>query len=41
MDLSGFCEFNYTMWRSGEKDPLKAVDELTERCFDPFPVITG
>lgn len=41
MDLSGFCEFNYTLWLSGETDPQKAIEALTESCFDPFPVITG
>ncbi len=41
MDLSGFCEFQYTLWLTGETDPQKAMDELEERSFDPYPMITG
>ena len=39
MDLSGFSEFSYTLWRSEETDPKKAVAELDERCFDPWALI--
>ena len=39
MDLSGFSEFSYTLWRSEETDPKKAVAELDERCFDPWAFI--
>ncbi len=41
MDLSGFCEYQYTLWLTEETDPQKAMDELEERSFDPYPMITG
>ena len=41
MDLSGFCEYNYSLWLSDETDPRKAVAELTERSFDPWAAIIG
>lgn len=41
MDLSGFGEYRYTMWLSGETDPQRAMEELRERCFEPWPLITG
>ena len=39
MDLSGFCEFDYSMWLSGEKDPERAMAQLKERTFDPVVLI--
>ena len=41
MDLSGFGEYRYTLWLSGEPDPEKAMDELRERSFAPWPIIIG
>ena len=41
MDLSGFCEYQYSLWLSDETNPEKAMAELTERTFDPYPMITG
>ena len=41
MDLSGFGEYRYTLWLSGETDPQRAMEELRERCFEPWPLITG
>ena len=41
MDLSGFAEYQYTLWLSDESDPLRAVDELAERSFDPWAIIVG
>lgn len=41
MDLSGFGEYRYTLWLSGETDPQQAMEELRERCFEPWPLITG
>ncbi len=41
MDLSGFCEYNYSLWLSAETDPQRAMAELTERSFDAWAVITG
>ena len=39
MDLSGFCQFNYTLWLSDERDPEAAMDELRERTFNPHVLI--
>ena len=39
MDLSGFCEFDYSLWLSGEKDPERAMAQLKERTFDPVVLI--
>ena len=39
MDLSGFSEFNYSLWLSQEKDPEKAMDTLSEQCFDPYVLV--
>ena len=41
MDLSGFAEYQYTLWLSDESDPIRAVDELAERSFDPWAIIVG
>lgn len=41
MDLSGFCEYQYSLWLTEETDCEKAMDELCERSFDPYPMITG
>ena len=39
MDLSGFCEYCYSLWLSDEKEPQKAMDELREHCFDPYVLV--
>ena len=39
MDLSGFCQFNYTLWLSDQRDPEAAMDELRERTFNPHVLI--
>ncbi|MDD7739600.1 MAG: hypothetical protein PUJ62_05950 [Lachnospiraceae bacterium] len=39
MDLSGFCEYQYSLWLSGETMPEKAMEELKEKTFDPYPLI--
>ena len=36
MDLSGFSEFDYSLWLSDERDPEKAMTELTNLTFDPY-----
>ena len=39
MDLSGFCEFNYSLWLTEEQNPEAAMDELRENTFDPYVLI--
>lgn len=39
MDLSGFCEYGYSLWLSGGTDPEEAMDELRENCFDPYVLV--
>ena len=39
MDLSGFCEYCYSLWLSGESAPEAAMDELRENCFDPYVLV--
>lgn len=39
MDLSGFCEFTYSLWLHEEEDPEKAMDQLRERTYDPYVFI--
>lgn len=41
MDLSGFCEYCYSLWLSGETNPEEAMDELRENTFDPYVLIVG
>ena len=41
MDLSGFCEFSYSLWLTQEKDPEAAMNELRERTFDPYVLMIG
>ncbi|HIT34795.1 MAG TPA: hypothetical protein IAC31_09275 [Candidatus Faecousia intestinigallinarum] len=41
MDLSGFGEFRYSLWLSETTDPQAAMEELTERAMEPYPVIVG
>ena len=41
MDLSGFCEYCYSLWLTDEQDPEQAMDELRERCFDPCVLVVG
>ena len=39
MDLSGFCEYNYSLWLGDETDPEEAMDALRENCFDPYVLV--
>lgn len=39
MDLSGFGEYEYSLWLCDETDPEKAMDELREYTFDPYVLI--
>lgn len=39
LDLSGFCEYNYTLWLSPTAGPEAAMDELRENCFDPWVLV--
>lgn len=39
MDLSGFCEYCYSLWLGGETSPEGAMDELQENCFDPYVLV--
>lgn len=39
MDLSGFCEYEYTLWLSDETQPENAMDQLQESTFDPYVLI--
>ncbi len=41
MDLSGFCEYSYSLWLSGETQPEDAMDALRENCFDPYVLVVG
>lgn len=36
MDLSGFSEYDYTLWLSDEREPEKVMTELTNLTFDPY-----
>lgn len=35
MDLSGFANFNYTLWLTDGAKPEEAMRELTDKTFDP------
>ena len=35
MDLSGFCEYCYSLWLTGEQDPEQAMDELRNAALIP------
>lgn len=39
MDLSGFCEYRYSLWLTDIQNPEAAMDELRERTFDPYVFI--
>ena len=41
MDLSGFCEYGYSLWLSDETEPEEAMDALRENCFDPYMLVIG
>lgn len=41
MDLSGFCEYNYSLWLTEEQDGEKAMDLLKEKYFAPYVLIVG
>lgn len=36
MDLSGFCQYDYSLWLSDAAAPDAAMDELHEQLFDPY-----
>ena len=40
-DLSGFVEYDYSLYLSGASHPRQAMDELKERSFQPYMVIIG
>lgn len=39
MDLSGFCQYDYSLWLTDISDPEQAMDELHEQLFDPYVLI--
>lgn len=39
MDLSGFAEYSYSLWLYDGQEREVAMDELRERCFDPYVLI--
>ncbi len=39
MDLSGFCQFQYTLWLSDVAEPEAAMDCLRENTFDPYVLL--
>lgn len=39
MDLSGFCQYYYSLWLTDISDPEQAMDELHEQLFDPYVLI--
>ena len=39
MDLSGFCQYDYSLWLPDISDPEQAMDELHEQLFDPYVLI--
>ncbi len=41
MDLSGFCEFQYSLWLTQAAGGEPAMDELRERAFDPYVLIVN
>ena len=41
MDLSGFCQYDYSLWLSDITMPDAAMDELHEQLFDPYVLIIG
>lgn len=36
MDLSGFCEFAYSLWLTEETEPERAMEQLRERRYEPY-----
>lgn len=40
MDLSGFCEYCYSLWLGGETSPEETMDALRKNCFDPYVLVT-
>ena len=40
MDLSGFCQYDYSLWLSDATEPDEAMNELHEQLFDPYVLIT-
>ena len=40
MDLSGFCEFQYSLTLTEPRTAEEAMDELHETCWKPYVLIT-
>ena len=40
MDLSGFCQYDYTLWLDDAAEPEQAMNTLHENCFDPYVLMT-
>ena len=40
MDLSGFCQYDHSLWLSDVTEPDAAMNELHEQLFDPYVLIT-
>ncbi len=39
MDLSGFCQYDYSLWLSDAATPEEAMNALHEQTFDPYVLI--
>ena len=39
MDLSGFCQYDYSLWLTDISTPEQAMNELHEQLFDPYVLI--
>lgn len=39
LDLSGFCEFCYSLWLSDVSQPEEAMNALREQSFDPYVMV--
>ena len=39
MDLSGFCQYDYSLWLADAATPETAMDALHEQLFDPYVLI--
>lgn len=39
LDLSGFCEYCYSLWLSDAGEAEDVMDELRENCFDPYVMV--
>ena len=39
MDLSGFCQYDYSLWLADAATPEAAMDALHKQLFDPYVLI--